>query len=92
MCQKEDIRLKRSGVPPTIERNSGAINATDKLLIIEYAAVTEILHPSKPATTGADVAVAVNTQIITACARISLTGRNAIYISALPIYLIASRK
>lgn len=43
MCQKEDIRLKLSGVPPTIERNSGAINATDKLLIIEYAAVTEIL-------------------------------------------------
>jgi hypothetical protein len=33
MCQKEDIRLKLSGVPPTIERNSGAINATDKLFI-----------------------------------------------------------
>ena len=37
-----------------------------------------MLPPSKPATTGADVAVEVNTHIIVACAKISFIGRSAI--------------
>lgn len=78
MCKKEEKSERFSLVPPTTDRNKGPISAIDKLLIIEYAAVTEMLPPSRPATTGADVAVEVNTHIITACARISFIGRKEI--------------
>ena len=74
-----------------LERNNGAIMATERLLMMEYAAVIDILPPRRPATTGAEVAVAVNTQIIAACANISLKGLSNRNTSALPTYCMARR-
>lgn len=66
ICQKDEVKLMLLSVLPIKDRKTGPIIATDRLLIIEYAAVTEMLPPSKPATTGADVAVEVKTHIIAA--------------------------
>lgn len=81
--EKSDISAVLS---PTIVRKTGAIKATERLLIIEKAAVTEMLPPNSPATTGEEVAVAVSTQIIADCANISLKGERIIYVNALPKY------
>lgn len=64
--QNEEVKLTFFSDWPIKDRKTGPINAIDRLLIIEYAAVTEMLPPSRPATTGAEVAVEVKTHIIAA--------------------------
>src|SRR5690554_8167255 len=86
ICQNEMAKETVSPERPTNDKNNGPIKATERLLMMVYAAVTGMLPPSRPVTTGAEVAVPVSTQIIAACAKISLNGRNDKYTSALPAY------
>ena len=46
ICQKDEVKLMLLSVLPIKDRKTGPIIATDRLLIIEYAAVTEMLPPS----------------------------------------------